>query len=112
MMQKYQDTATGDEWHFDADVEVADLPNVPHTLTQTIIPRPSENHDWNGAGWTLNAARNKEAHNENIKAQIATIEIAQVRPTRELLIDAANTFAKNKMLDMDAQISALRAQLL
>jgi len=51
------------------------------------------------------------ASNAAILAQIAQIEAAQVRPTRELLLDSANAFAKNKLAALDAQIATLRAQL-
>jgi hypothetical protein len=53
-----------------------------------------------------------EQHNAAILAQIVTIETAQVRPTRELLIDPLNAFAKAKLAALDAQIVALRAQLI
>jgi len=51
------------------------------------------------------------AANAAILAQIAQIEAAQVRPTRELLLDSANAFAKNKLAALDSQIATLRAQL-
>lgn len=111
-MKKYQDTATGQEWHFDDGVDIAALPNVPATLIENIITRPDEFHDWTGGGWTLNAARQKAAHNEIIKSKVAAIELLQVRPTRELLLDPVNAFAKNKLADLEAQIVALRAQLM
>lgn len=111
-MQKFQDTATGQEWHFDDGVDIAALPNVPATLTANIIPRPSPDHDWNGAGWTLNAERQNAAHNKIINAQITVIELLQVRPTRELLLDPAKVYAKNKLADLEGQIVALRAQLM
>jgi hypothetical protein len=57
-------------------------------------------------------ARLKLEHNAQILMQITQIEAAQVRPTRELLIDPTNAFAKNKLATLDAQIVALRAQLL
>ena len=51
------------------------------------------------------------ASNAAILAQIAQIEAAQVRPTRELLLDSANAFAKTKLAALDSQIATLRAQL-
>jgi len=51
------------------------------------------------------------ASNAAILAQIAPIEAAQVRPTRELLLDSANAFAKTKLAALDSQIATLRAQL-
>ena len=110
-MKKFQDTATGQEWHFDEGVDVAALPNVPATLTQNIIPRTSPFHDWIGGGWVLNQAAQDAAHNADILAQITALEEKQIRPTRELLLDAANAYAKNKLDDLEAQIVALRAQL-
>jgi len=110
-MQKFQDAATGQEWHFDADVNVAELPNVPATLTANIIPKPDEFHDWTGAGWVLNAARRDAANNKRINAEIVALEEKQIRPTRELLLEPANAFAQTKLAGLDAQIAALRAQL-
>lgn len=60
-MKKYQDTATGTEWHFDDGVDVEALPNVPQTLTTTIIPRPSESHDWVNGAWVPNLAKAQSA---------------------------------------------------
>lgn len=111
-MQKYQDTATGQEWHFDEGVDITALPNVPAMLTANIIPRPDEFHDWNGSGWTLNQSRKDAANNLRINAEISALEEKQIRPTRELLLDPANVYAKNKLVDLNAQILALRAQLM
>jgi len=110
-MQKFQDAATGQEWHFDDGVDVASLPNVPRTLTQNIIPRPSQFHDWTGGGWVLNQAAQDAANNAAVLAQITVLEEKQIRPTRELLLDAANVYAKNKLADLEVRIVALRAQL-
>jgi hypothetical protein len=44
-------------------------------------------------------------------AQIAALEAQQARPLRELLLDPANAFAQNKLAALDAEIAALRAQL-
>lgn len=49
-MQKFQNKATGDEWHFDEGVNVPAL-NLAVELTIEIIPRPSDKHIWNGHGW-------------------------------------------------------------
>lgn len=111
-MKKYQDTATGQEWHFDDGVDIAALPNVPATLTANIIQRPDEFHDWTGNGWVLNQARKDAANNLRINAEIAAMEEKQIRPTRELLLDPANVYAKNKLTDFEVQIAALRAQLM
>lgn len=111
-MKKYQDAATGLEWHFDDGVDIAALPNVPATLTANIIPSPDEFHDWTGNGWALNQARKDAANNLRINDEIAAIEEKQIRPTRELLLNPANAFAKNKLANLEAQIVALRAQLM
>lgn len=111
MMQKFQDTATGQEWHFDDGVDVAALPNVPDTLTANIIPRPDEFHDWTGNGWALNQVRKDAANNDRILFEIVALEEKQIRPTRELLLDPANAYAKARLADLEAQIVALRAQL-
>lgn len=110
-MQIYQDTATGIIWNVNGDVAISALPNVPATLTANIIPRPDEFHDWTGSGWALNQARKDAANNLRINAEIVSLEEKQVRPTRELLLDQANVYAKNKLIDLEAQIVALRAQL-
>ncbi|MDO9011327.1 MAG: hypothetical protein Q7U78_05905 [Gallionella sp.] len=111
-MDKYQDTATGLEWHFEPGTDTAALSNVPQTLTAQIVPQPSVHHDWSGAGWTLNAAKQQAANNADLIAQIAATEAQQVRPVRELIVNPANAFAAKKLAALDAQIAALRAQLL
>lgn len=60
-MKKYQDTLTGKEWHFEQDVDIAELPNVPQTLTTIIIPRPSESHDWSNGSWAPNLGKAQAA---------------------------------------------------
>lgn len=113
-MQKFQDETTGQEWHFDEGVDIAALPNVPATLTANIIQRPAvagEFHEWTGNGWALNQAAQDAANNLRLNAEILALEEKQLRPTRELLIDPANIVAKNKLMDLEAQIVALRAQL-
>ncbi len=111
-MQKFQDTVTGMEWHFDDGVDHLAFEATPRTLSETIIPKPSEHHEWRMGAWVLNTANQKAATNAAILSQISQIEASQVRPTRELLIDSTNAFAKNKLATLDAQIVALRAQLL
>lgn len=111
-MKKYQDTVTGQEWHFDDGVDIAALPNVPATLTANIIMRPDEFHAWSGTGWALNQARKVAENNLRINAEIAAIEEKQMRPARELLLDSANVYAKNKLAGFEMQIAALRAQLM
>jgi len=54
----------------------------------------------------------KALHNAEILFQIAQIEAAQVRPTRELLLDPASAFAKDKLLMLDAQILELRTKII
>lgn len=56
-MQKYQDTVTGEEWHFEDGVDIAELPNIPKTLTASIIPKPDENHIWENGAWVIDASR-------------------------------------------------------
>lgn len=112
-MQIYQDAETGTEWHFDDGIDPMVYESTPRTLSSVIIPKPSEHHDWSNGAWVLNANKKKASSNVAILAQIAQIEATQVvRPTRELLIDPTNTFAKTKLATLDAQIVALRAQLL
>lgn len=112
---RLQDKATGAVWTFPegADVLAQVAQGIaPATLSADIVPQPSTSYDWNGAGWTLNAGRHKEQTNAALLAQIADIEAEQVRPTRELLLDSANAFAKSKLAALDAQIATLRGQLI
>lgn len=56
-MQKFQDTTTGIEWHFDDDVEdIFAFQSTPKTLTPNIQPRPSDAHQWVGGVWVLPTA--------------------------------------------------------
>lgn len=55
-MQKFQDSVTGQEWHFDAGIDITTLPNVPKTLSPIIIPRPDSSHEWVKGAWQLNPA--------------------------------------------------------
>jgi len=76
-MQKFQDTVTGMEWHFDDGVDVSGLPGVPGTLSVNIVPRPSLAHDWDGVGWVLNQQRADAAANVERLAELASLEAAQ-----------------------------------
>lgn len=51
------------------------------------------------------------AHNASVLAQITELEKQQARPVRELTLDAGNTFAANKLAQLDADIAALRVTL-
>ncbi len=74
-MKKYQDTVTGQEWHFDDGVDVSALPNVPKTLSTTIIPRPSGAHEWSNGGWVPNLIKAQSAKLAELSAAYdATIQ--------------------------------------
>ena len=55
---------------------------------------------------------NKEKVNKPIEAQIQALELSQNRPLREVSIDTTNSYAVAKIADIDAQIVALRQQLI
>lgn len=44
-------------------------------------------------------------------AKIVTLEASQLRSIRELMLDSSNTFAKAKLVDIEAQIQAERLKL-
>ncbi|WP_067176965.1 hypothetical protein [Sulfurospirillum sp. UCH001] len=52
-----------------------------------------------------------ENNKNSILIKIAELEIQQLRPLRELMIDSTNQFAKSKLESIDAQIAELRKQL-
>lgn len=57
-MKVFQDKSTGQEWHFDDDVDVAALISegkLPATLTDKVITKPSRYHEWINGGWVLNS---------------------------------------------------------
>jgi len=102
----YQNVVNGQLW---AACDGGEL--LGGELSADIVRQPSPFHDWIGGGWVLNQAAQDAAHNADILAQITALEEKQIRPTRELLLDPANAYAKNKLADLEAQIVALRAQL-
>jgi hypothetical protein len=53
LMKDYQDTETGKIWSFDdhIDPQALNNRNIPKTLSETIIPKPDENHVWLNRGW-------------------------------------------------------------
>lgn len=48
---------------------------------------------------------------EKILKEIESLESQALRPTRELLIDSTNEYAKNKLVEIETQIASLRLQL-
>lgn len=48
---------------------------------------------------------------EEALAKIAELEASQLRSVRELMLDSSNTFAKAKLVDIEAQIQVERAKL-
>jgi hypothetical protein len=52
-MKTYQDTKTGELHAFDDGVNPFDLDNrnIPATLSETVIPKPSESHVWFNGDW-------------------------------------------------------------
>jgi Domain of unknown function (DUF4376) len=67
-MQKFQDSKTGQEWHFDDEVDVSILSNIPPTLTSTILPRSSFSHDWIDGAWVENLPTAQAAQMASLKA--------------------------------------------
>lgn len=70
-MQQFQDTITGQEWHFDDGVDITALPSAPKTLSATIIPRPSEAHDWVAGAWVADIAKAQAAKLAQLAADYA-----------------------------------------
>lgn len=52
-MKNYQDTETGKIWAFDDGVDPFKLNNrnIPTTLSETVIPKPSDSHVWFNGNW-------------------------------------------------------------
>lgn len=88
-------------------------------------PRPSIDHEWNGATWAVPAERAAAVHNAGIDAQIRGLEESSggyVRGLREFMLAAATVFKQQGGPDfmanrgmqnvkaLDDQIKALRAQ--
>ncbi|PTR05987.1 hypothetical protein C8R32_11459 [Nitrosospira sp. Nsp5] len=55
-MKTYQDTETGQLYAFDDGIDPFKLDNrnIPTTLSETVIPRPSELHVWVNRSWVNN----------------------------------------------------------
>lgn len=59
-MQMFQDTQTGEVWHFDDGVNPFDFIHTPATLTEVIVPQPSEAHFWQNGQWTLDTVKESQ----------------------------------------------------
>jgi len=53
----------------------------------------------------------KEQTKQEALTKIASLEAAQLRSIRELMLDSSNAFAKAKLEDIEAQIQAERLKL-
>lgn len=53
----------------------------------------------------------KDAFNVSVYAKIEAIELTQIRPLRELFADSTNTYAKDILVESNAEIEALRASI-
>lgn len=105
------------------EVEITELGELPSNVT--LIARPSEYHTFNNGHWSItkaDAERKKadeaKAHNQQIQAQIESLELKQNRPIREKEIaresgdEAAAKAALNRIKTIDDKISVLRKQLI
>lgn len=110
-MQKLQDMETGEEWHFEDNVDYSTLSGVPKTLTAQIVKKPTDSHEWIAGVWVLNQVKANAANNAEILAAIVELETKQTRAMRELLIDAANAYARQKLTELNLQIDVLRKGL-
>ncbi|TAJ76101.1 MAG: hypothetical protein EPO42_13255 [Gallionellaceae bacterium] len=112
-MQIYQDKLTGEEWHFEDCVNVATLNSIPATLAASVVARPAGINRWDAVqgGWVPDVAAQLEENHKAALSRIEALEARQVRPLRELMLDASNTLAKNKLGQIDAEIAELREQL-
>src|SRR3990172_7912409 len=95
---------TGEEWHFDEGVNVANLASVPATLSAAIFPRPTDHHFWGGGERVLNQALKNAARRAEIEAELSNIDLKSIRSIRER--NAA------KIQDFENSAIALRAELI
>lgn len=73
------------------------------------VPQPSHGwQQWNGSEW-INTPRLDALYKEPIFAQIDKLERSQLRAMRELAI--GDKTAKQRLMDIDSQISTLRSLL-
>ena len=61
-MKNYQDTETGQIFAFDDGVNPLTLNyrNIPSTLSETIISKPSESHVWLNGSWVVDTEAPKD----------------------------------------------------
>lgn len=74
-------------------------------------PQPSVDHEWNtdSRRWELTpAAAKREAAALDAQRRIEALEIAQLRPLRELLLDQTSQPARARLAEIDAEIATLR----
>lgn len=77
-------------------------------------PKPDDDHEWQPSirRWVLTRGASERAARRAVAlARIAALETAQARPVRELQIDPLNTRARERLLEIEAEIAALRADL-
>lgn len=53
-------------------------------------------------------AEQRAARQQNARARIAMLELAQSRPLRELAIDPSNAAARKRLAEIEAEIESLR----
>ena len=107
-MIRYQDTVTGQIWEMEDGYDFSNNPNVPTTLSTTIIEQPSLAHVWNGTGWDLDQVKEDLIFNNDIKRQIKELEVQITeRRVREAIINNDSSF----LTGINTQIEALRTQL-
>jgi len=77
-------------------------------------PAPSTDHEWNATSrrWELSADAIERAEKlQRAQARINHLELAQLRPLRELVRDPQNAAALARMDEIEAEIAGLRADL-
>ncbi|MBX5462033.1 MAG: hypothetical protein IRZ28_13210 [Steroidobacteraceae bacterium] len=78
-------------------------------------PQPSADHEWNSETrrWVKRVeVIASEVKRAQARAQIEALEVKQMRPLRELLVDPNDTGARARLQSIDAEIAALRRDLL
>jgi hypothetical protein len=83
-------------------------------IVDYVPPQPDERHEWHAQSkrWRKRAdVVLREAADRRARKRIAELERAQLRPLRELAVDANNAEAKRRLAEIDAEIAGLRNDL-
>jgi hypothetical protein len=77
-------------------------------------PQPDDKHEWDASSkrWRKRPeVAIAEARSQAALARIVELERAQLRPMRELAIDANNAEAKRRLAEIEREIVKLRTEL-